>query len=118
MVSSASGASGSLSSAGMSVPHALLMATVLLLLPGLLHLVHAVMELCQGDALGKLAAILLQVVEAAIEIFKTVQHRRIATGVGRRKLLGVLLFLSERIEAQMQRQHLSGQVLLGHRLPP
>jgi hypothetical protein len=96
------------------------MSALLFLLPGLLHLIQAVMELCQGDALGKFHTIILHVIEPGIKILVAIQHHGIPAGVGSFDLLNVLVLLvmPERIEAQMQGEHLPGHLLLSHGSSP
>jgi hypothetical protein len=102
-----------------SETHSLLVPALLFLLSGLLHLVQTVMQLCQGDALGKFHTIILHVIEPGIKILIAIEHHGIPAGIARLDLLQMLLLvMSEGIKAQMEGQHLPGEVLLGHGSPP
>jgi hypothetical protein len=79
------------------------MSALLFLLPGLLHFVEAIMQLCQGDALSKLHPIILHVVEARVEVLIAIQHHGIPASVPRFLLhqpLVLLLLLPQGIESQ------------------
>jgi hypothetical protein len=93
------------------------MPALLLLLSGRLHRVHLRMELRQPDALRALQTIILSLIQARIDSLIRIGYRGIHAAIARLDVEEALLFHAERIETQMERRNLSGDVLLSHGLP-